>query len=77
LATDTGFRSEVAFILCLGYFITPALVGGPADQLIANFISNYINIDLNWPMAAALGVILLALTLGLFAAFARMFDCTA
>ena len=63
----------LTFILCLGYFITPALVGGPADQLIANFISNYINIDLNWPMAAALSVILLTLTLGLFAAFARMF----
>ena len=63
----------LTFIMCLGYFITPALVGGPADQLIANFISNYINIDLNWPMAAALSVILLALTLGLFAAFARMF----
>ena len=62
----------LTFILCLGYFITPALVGGPADQLIANFISNYINIDLNWPMAAALSVILLALTLGLFAAFAGM-----
>ena len=28
----------LTFILCLGYFITPALVGGPADQLIANFI---------------------------------------
>lgn len=63
----------LTFILCLGYFITPALVGGPADQLIANFISNYINVDLNWPMAAALSVILLALTLGLFGAFARLF----
>jgi len=63
----------LTFILCLGYFITPALVGGPADQLIANFISNYINTDLNWQMAAALSFILLALTLGLFAAFARLF----
>ena len=63
----------LTFILCLGYFITPALVGGPADQLIANFISNYINIDLNWQMAAALSCILLVLTLGLFAVFARMF----
>ena len=59
--------------MCLGYFITPALVGGPADQLIANFISNYINIDLNWQMAAALSFILLALALGLFATFSRMF----
>jgi putative spermidine/putrescine transport system permease protein len=63
----------LTFILCLGYFITPALVGGPADQLIANFISNYINIDLNWQMAAALSFILLALALGLFATFSRMF----
>ncbi len=63
----------LTFILCLGYFITPALVGGPADQLIANFISNYINFDLNWQMAAALSCVLLALTLGLFAVFARMF----
>lgn len=63
----------LTFILCLGYFITPALIGGPADQLVANFISNYINTDLNWQMAAALSAILLALTLGLFAAFARLF----
>ena len=64
----------LTFILCLGYFITPALVGGPADQLISNFISNYINIDLNWQMAAALSFILLALALGLFATFSRMLD---
>jgi putative spermidine/putrescine transport system permease protein len=64
----------LTFILCLGYFITPALIGGPADQLIANFISDYINTDLNWQMAAALSCILLALTLGLFAVFARLFS---
>jgi len=63
----------LTFILCLGYFITPALVGGPADQLIANFIYNYIDVELNWQMAAALSCILLALTLGLFAVFARVF----
>jgi putative spermidine/putrescine transport system permease protein len=64
----------LTFILCLGYFITPALVGGPTDQLIANFISDYINTDLNWQMAAALSFILLALTFGLFATFARFFS---
>lgn len=63
----------LTFILCLGYFITPALVGGPADQLIANFISSFINVELNWQMAAALSFILLVLTLGLFAVFARIF----
>jgi putative spermidine/putrescine transport system permease protein len=63
----------LTFILCLGYFITPALVGGPADQLISNFISNYINFELNWQMAAALSFILLVLTLVLFALFTRLF----
>ena len=63
----------LTFILCLGYFITPALVGGAADQLISNFISTYINSLLNWQMAAALSCILLALTLALFALFARLF----
>jgi putative spermidine/putrescine transport system permease protein len=62
----------LTFILCLGYFITPALIGGPTDQLISNFISNYINVELNWQMAAALSCILLVLTLGLSAVFARL-----
>ncbi len=62
----------LTFILCLGYYITPALVGGPSDQLVSNFIAGFINVDLNWHMAAALSCILLLLTLGLFAAFGRL-----
>ncbi len=61
----------LTFILCLGYYITPALIGGASDQLISNFIANYVNVDLNWEMAAALSFILLLLTLALYAAFAR------
>lgn len=64
--------SLLTFILCLGYYITPALVGGPSDQLVSNFIANYINVELNWHMAAALSFILLVLTLVLFAAFGRL-----
>ncbi len=62
----------LTFILCLGYYITPALVGGPSDQLVSNFIANYINVELNWHMAAALSFILLLLTLLLCAAFGRL-----
>lgn len=64
--------SLLTFILCLGYYITPALVGGPDDQLVSNFIANFINVDLNWHMAAALSLILLLLTLALFTAFSRL-----
>jgi putative spermidine/putrescine transport system permease protein len=62
----------LTFILCLGYYITPALIGGASDQLVSNFIANYVNVELNWEMAAALSFILLTLTVGLYATFARL-----
>lgn len=62
----------ITFILSLGYYITPALVGGPTDQMMSNFISTYINRDLNWGLAAALGTVLLIVTLAIYAAFLRI-----
>lgn len=62
----------MTFILSLGYYITPALVGGPQDQMVSNFISVYINRDLNWGLAAALGVVLLVVTLAIYGLFLRI-----
>jgi putative spermidine/putrescine transport system permease protein len=62
----------MTFILSLGYYITPALVGGPRDQMVSNFISVYINRDLNWGLAAALGVVLLVVTLAIYLLFLRL-----
>jgi putative spermidine/putrescine transport system permease protein len=62
----------LTFILCLGYYITPALVGGPLDQMVSYFVALYINRDLNWGMASALGVLLLAVTLVFYAIFNRL-----
>ena len=62
----------MTFILSLGYYITPALVGGPQDQMVSNFISTYINRDLNWGLAAALGVVLLVVTLAIYGLFLRL-----
>lgn len=62
----------LTFILCLGYYITPALVGGPTDQMVSSYIALYINRELNWGMAAALGGYLLAATLTLYAVYARL-----
>ena len=56
----------LTFILCLGYYITPALVGGPTDQMISGFIERAINSENNWGKASALGVILLTATLILY-----------
>jgi putative spermidine/putrescine transport system permease protein len=64
----------LVFILSLGYYITPALVGGPGEQMISYFITYYLNEVINWGMAAALGVLLLAATAILFALFGRMMN---
>lgn len=51
----------LVFILALGYYITPLLVGGPGDQMISAFIAAYTNETLNWGLASALGTLLLLL----------------
>jgi putative spermidine/putrescine transport system permease protein len=53
----------LVFILSLGFFITPALMGGPGDMMIAMLIEREVEITLNWAFASALAVVLLALTL--------------
>jgi putative spermidine/putrescine transport system permease protein len=62
----------IVFVLSLGYYITPALVGGARDQMISYFIAFYTNQSLNWGMAAALGVVLLAATLVLMQFYGRL-----
>jgi putative spermidine/putrescine transport system permease protein len=62
----------LTFILCLGYYITPALVGGPSDQMLSYFVAFYTNQELNWGMAGALGVILLAITLVIFMIYNKL-----
>ena len=62
----------MTFILSLGYYITPALVGGPRDQMLSNLIATYINRDLNWGMAAALACLLLFVTLSIYFIFLRL-----
>jgi putative spermidine/putrescine transport system permease protein len=50
----------IVFTLALGYYITPALVGGGGDQMISAMIAFYTDQSLNWGMAAALSLLLLA-----------------
>jgi putative spermidine/putrescine transport system permease protein len=51
----------MVFLLAVGFYITPALVGGERDQLVAWFIASFLNREVNWGMAAALSVYLLAM----------------
>jgi putative spermidine/putrescine transport system permease protein len=61
-----GAGSILVFILSIGYYITPALIGGSSGQLISNFIAYHMQESLNWHLAAALGSILLFVVLGLY-----------
>ena len=62
------FRSAViVFVLSLGFFITPALLGGGKVMMIAVLIEQEVRQTLNWPFAAALATVLLAATLIVYA----------
>jgi putative spermidine/putrescine transport system permease protein len=61
-----GAGGILVFILAIGYYITPALVGGTSGTLISNFIAYHISTSLNWGLAAALGTILLMVVLALY-----------
>lgn len=62
----------LVFISAIGYYITPALIGGPGDQMISSIIAFYATGSANWGMAGALGVVLLVATLVLYSVYARL-----
>ena len=64
--------SLLVFILSIGYYITPALVGGRTGQLISNMIAYHMQESLNWGLAAALGVILLVTVMSLYLVYNRL-----
>ncbi|MBA5779336.1 ABC transporter permease [Stappia sp. F7233] len=67
-----GAGAILVFILSIGYYITPELVGGTEGIFISNRIAYHISSSLNWGLAAALGVILLAMVLLLFYVYDRI-----
>lgn len=69
-----GAGCLLVFILAIGYYITPALVGGQSGQLISNFIAYHIQTSLNWGLAAALGCILFVAVLLLFLFYDRVLE---
>jgi putative spermidine/putrescine transport system permease protein len=62
----------IVYILALGYYVTPALVGGAKDQMVSTFIANYTNVTLNWGQASALAVLLLLIVAVLFLFYQRV-----
>lgn len=67
-----GAGGLLVFILGVGYYITPALVGGASGQLISNFIAFHMQKSLNWSLAAALATLLLLMVLLLYWLYDRL-----
>ena len=67
-----GAGSILVFILAIGYYITPEIVGGTKGVFISNRIAYHISTSLNWGLAAALGAILLVIVLGFYWAYDRI-----
>ncbi|WP_415922521.1 ABC transporter permease [Tateyamaria sp. SN6-1] len=67
-----GAGSILVFILAIGYYITPEIVGGTKGVFISNRIAYHISSSLNWGLAAALGTILLVAVLVLYWAYDKI-----
>ena len=62
----------LVFIMALGYYITPALVGGPAQTTIAMLIEQKVSVTFQWGLAATLSTILLVVSVILFGLVRRV-----
>lgn len=63
----------MVFVMSLGYFVTPALLGGTANMMLAELIAQFVQSLVNWGMGAAAAFVLLVITLGLYALQLRLF----
>ena len=62
----------LVFVMALGFYVTPRLLGGPQTLMIATLISQQATELLNWPFAGAISCVLLVLSLGMTITFKRL-----
>ncbi|WP_425105105.1 ABC transporter permease [Ancylobacter sp.] len=61
-----GAGALLTFIVSAGYYVTPSLVGSPREQMLGYFVAYYAYTSINWGLAAALSLVLLACVLALY-----------
>jgi putative spermidine/putrescine transport system permease protein len=61
----------LVFVLALGFYITPALLGSPRETMISRFIADQIQTRLNWGLGSAMAVVLMVVTLGVLLVASR------
>lgn len=70
--TGIGSGTLLTFIVAAGYYVTPTLVGSAREQMLGYFIAFYTNTTVNWGMASALGLVLIACVLLIYLLAARL-----
>lgn len=61
-----------AFLLSFGDFLSPLLLGGPSSVMIANIVANLFGADYNWPLGAAVAVVILLIVVGILSMTQRL-----
>ncbi|MDZ7842279.1 MAG: ABC transporter permease [Gammaproteobacteria bacterium] len=70
-APGVAAAAVLVFIVSVGFYVTPALVGGPQDQMIGSVIAHNALTTANWSMAAALSLVLLGVVVALYPLYSR------
>jgi putative spermidine/putrescine transport system permease protein len=68
-----GAGALMVFVMSLGYFVTPSLLGGTANMMLAELIAQFVQSLVNWGMGGAAALVLLVVTLSLYAVQLRLF----
>jgi len=71
-APGIGAGALMVFVMSLGYYVTPALLGGTANMMLAELIAQQVRSLLNWGLGGAAAFVLLVVTLGLYALQLRL-----
>jgi putative spermidine/putrescine transport system permease protein len=69
-----GAAGLMVFVMSLGYYVTPALLGGTGNMMLAELIAQTVQSFLNWGLGAAAALVLLCATLALYALHMRYLD---
>ncbi len=64
----------MVFVMSLGYFVTPALLGGTSNMMLAELVAQFVQSLVNWGMGGAAALVLLVVTLSLYAVQLRYFN---
>ena len=64
----------MVFVMSLGYFVTPALLGGTSNMMLAELIAQLVQSLLNWGLGGAAAFVLLVVTMGIYAMQLRFID---